>query len=185
VLVERGAIGLAILLLTGAAILMTGVRRLRGTEGDVALHAAAALGIVAALVITGMFDAVLLSPSPAFLTAVALGVLLPRTRPVIERSLAGRPRRMATLGAIGITVLVTTYSAMQFLAIRKTSDASTRATIAQAVRIDPTSYRLQLQLARRGNCSARIPHARAATRLMPYHEAPRRALTACGVAPPR
>ena len=145
--------------------------------------AALLLGMLAAIAITGLFDAVMLSASPAYFTAVALGILLPRTLPVIDRPLAGRARRAVVLGTAGFVALVTTYSLMQLQAIRVTRESSARAVLTQAVRFDPTSHRLQIQLARRGNCAARLPHARRAARLMPFHDAPRRALAACGEAP--
>jgi len=185
VLAERGPIGLAIVLLTGAAILLTAMRRLRGMDSTAAVQAAIVLGVLAAVVITGLFDAVLLSATPVYFAAVALGLLLPRTQPVIDRPLRLRARRAAIYGTLGFVLLVSAYSLVQFLAIRVTRESTTRATLAQAARIDPTSHRLQVQLARRGNCEARLPHARAAARLMPHHDAPRRALTACGEAPAR
>jgi hypothetical protein len=52
-----------------------------------------------------------------------------------------------------------------------------------ALRLDPGNHRLHLVLARRGRCTARLPHARALADLLPYHAAPRRALAACGEKP--
>ena len=179
-LAERGALAVLMVLATGAAMLLVAFRRLRGDDADAAPPAAALAAVLAATAVTGSFDAVLLNSAPVFLVAVAAGVLLPATRPVIDRPFHG-PRRRATIaGMVAFAVIVTAYSAVQFASIRVTSDARTRATIERAARIDPTSYRLHLDLARRGNCTARIPHARAAARLLPWHETPREALRRCG-----
>jgi hypothetical protein len=178
---ERGIIGLITLLVAGAAIITISVRRLVGGDPGSALNAAASLGILAASTVTGVFDAVLLNPAPAGFVAISLGLLLPRTRAVVDRPLEGRARRIAIFGVTILAAAISVYSLVQLLAIRVTRESQTRATIERAARIDPTSHRLRLQLARRGACVARIPHARAAASLMPYHEAPRRALAACGV----
>lgn len=180
-LAERGAIGVLLALLAGGAIVLTAARRLAGGDADAAASAAALLGVLAAATITGAFDAVLMLPAPAYFVAAVTGTLLPSTRPVAERLLEGRKRRGAVIGTIAIATVLVLTSAGQIVAIRAASAATSRDALDRAVRFYPGDHRLRLILARRGRCTARLPHARAAAELMPWHDAPRRALRACGV----
>jgi hypothetical protein len=179
-LAERGALAVIMILATGAAMMLVAFRRLRVDDANTALPAATLLALLAATTITGVFDAVLLNPAPVFLVAAAAGALLPATRPVIVRPFAGPVRRATISAIVAFASIAAAYSAVQLASILATTDSRTRATIERAVRIDPTSYRLHLDLARRGNCNARVPHARAAARLLPYHEGPREVLRRCG-----
>jgi hypothetical protein len=181
-LVERGAIGALLLLATIGSAAIAGLRRLRG-EPHVALAAIAQLGLMAAVLVTGAFDAVLMLPAPTYFFATALGLLLPASHPVFSRQPSRRVRR--TLGTTALVIIagLTAVTAGQVAAILITRDGGSRAALQLAARFDPGSHRLRLLLARRGSCANRLPHARAAVRLMPHHDAPERALRACGETP--
>jgi hypothetical protein len=184
ILVERGPIGLLLLAAAGATAALTCLRRLRG-DPERALAAMALIGTLVATTITGAFDAVLLLAAPTFFVFIALGLLLPGTRPVVTvRALAPALRRGLAAVVLAVTILLAAATAGQVAAILIAGDGSSRARLQLASRFDPGSHRLRLQLARRGGCSVRLPHARAAYRLMPHHDAPVLALRACGERPP-
>jgi hypothetical protein len=84
---------------------------------------------------------------------------------------------VAMLGAAALAILA---NSAQLGAILLAGDGDDTDAVALAVRIDPGNHRLRLLLARRGRCTFREPHARAAARLLPHHSAPRAALSACG-----
>jgi O-antigen ligase len=182
-LVERGPVGVLFLIAAGATAAITCLRRLRGDPLR-ALAAIALLGTLAAAAITGAFDAVLLLAAPTFFVFTSLGLLLPGTRPVVVRALPPRATRVLGLAAVAAVVLLIVAATGQVAAIAIAGDGSSRARLQTAARFDPGGHRLRLLLARRGGCSVRLPHARAAYRLMPYHDAPERALRACGERPP-
>jgi hypothetical protein len=179
-LVERGPIAVLLVLFAGGAAALTAIRTLRSDDRDAALRAAALLGTFAAITVTGAFDAVLLLPAPTYLAAAAAGALLPPGRPLLSVPLASWPRRVTALAALALAAASALTTAGQLRSILLTQRSTGRATIERALRLDPGNHRLHLRLARSGPCSARIPHARAAARLMPYHPAPPRALRACG-----
>jgi hypothetical protein len=181
---ERGAVAVLLLLGAGAAVVLTALRRLRSGDGAVALNAVAIIGVLSAAFITGLFDAVLLFPPPAYFVAAAAGALLPRTGSVLSRELRGWRRRAAIGLPLVLAAGLTLMSAGSVGAIVISANAS-RDAMRRAVVFEPGSYRLRLGLSRSGNCRARLPHARAANRLLPFHDAPRRALSACGERPPK
>jgi O-antigen ligase len=182
-LTERGLPGAALILATIGSAALVAMRRLRGDE-RVALACSALLGTLAACLVTGAFDAVLLLAAPAFYFAAILGLLLPDTRPVFAR--AAIPRRPAwILAALALSAALVAATAGQVASIVVAGDGATRARVRLAARFDPGGHRLRLLLARRGPCSQRLPYARAAERLMPHHAAPARALRACGEEPKR
>ena len=179
-LVERGPIGALLLALAGVAAVLVAVRRLRSDEPGVARRAVAALGVLAAAFVAGLFDAVVLLAAPTFFVAAALGALLPPTSPVVSRPLERRGLRLVRAGTVVLAALVTIVAAGRVAAILITADDTGRAAIERALRFDPGSHRLHLQLSRRGGCSVSLPHARAVSRLMPFHDAPRQGLARCG-----
>jgi O-antigen ligase len=181
VLVERGPVGAMLLLGAFSAAALIALRRLRHEE-----HRAAAVGtlsLLAATLVTGMFDAVLLLAPPTLVVFAALGAILPDTGHVVTRELAGRWRAVA----IGVPLLsgslLALYSGGQLAAIRITEIGRQRPAMERAVRYDPGNHRLRLLLGMRGRCAQRVPHLRVARRLLPYHEWPRRLLRSCGEAP--
>ncbi len=180
---ERGPVGALLLLLAGGAACLTAWRRAGAGDPELQGPAIALGGVLTAALVTGALDAVLHLAAPAYLVAALTGLLLPPTGAVVERPLAGRRRALAVWGAVAAALLVTVASLGQVLSIRLTADRG-RAAAERAVRYDPGSHRLHLRLATLGACGARVPHARAALRLLPYHSWPRQALARCGAAPP-
>ncbi len=179
-LVERGAIAVLLALAAAAAITIVALRRVRTTDTGPALAAATVPAILVAAFVTGAFDAVLMLAPPAFFVAVAAGLLLPATRPLAEPRLEGRRRMLGGFLLTAVMVAVLLVDGAQLAAIRITRNTTRRATVERALRFDPGNYRLHLLLAERGPCAQRVPHARAAARLLPWHPAPGEALRACG-----
>jgi O-antigen ligase len=177
-LAERGAIGVLLLLGLGLAAALTAVRRLGepGQEGA----AIGVLAVLAAASVTGLFDAVLLSAAPTLFVFAALGALLPATGAVLARDPPRAQLRWLKTGLVIAGLLGVAQSAAGVTALGIVGRSRERAVLARAVRWDPGNHRLHLTLAMRGSCRQRLPHARAAARLLPYHEWPRRALRACG-----
>ncbi len=189
--VERGPFGALLLLFTGLAACAIALRRvatrepaLEWAETETAESTAGrsltALAILAATVVTGLFDAVLLLGAPTLLVWASLGLLLPSTRPVLSRPPSGRWRRAAVLAVLLFAVTATLTGAGRLTSLLIARDRPTRADLALAARFDPGGHRVRLLLTRRGTCQERIPYARAARDLMPFHAAPERALRACG-----
>ncbi len=179
-MVERGPIGALLLTFAGAAAALIALRRLRSDEPGVARRCIAVLGVVTAAFVAGLFDAVLLLAAPTFFVAAALGALLPATAPVTSRPLEGAARRALVFVVPVLLGLQILYAGGRLASILITNDDQNRATLERAVRFDPGSHRLRLLLARRGGCSVSLPHARAVSRLMPFHDAPRAAMRRCG-----
>jgi hypothetical protein len=135
---------------------------------------------LAAAFVTGLFDAVLLLAAPVFFVCTTLGLLLPATRPVMEWSLFLRRRRLVLGCTLLFGLLFTALSSGRLASLLVARSAPTRAQLALAARLDPGGHRVRLLLSRRGNCRERVRDAREADGLMPYHDAPKRALRACG-----
>lgn len=182
-LTERGAPGLLLLLATGLAAAAAAIRRVAVRDGPApdddsrAARALAALGLVTAAAVAGLFDAVLLLPAPTFFVWTALGALLPRTTPVLDR----RPPHWARGVVVAFAVLLAVTSTGRLASLLEARESPTRAQLVRAARLDPGGHRVRLLLATRGPCSDRIPWAREARDRMPFHAAPARALQRCGV----
>ena len=174
VLSERGVIGAGLLFLFGLSSAVVAFRRLRDPE--LAPYAIAALGILSATFITGLFDAVLLLAPPTLFVMGALGALLPDTGVVFARPLADRQKRALSWTTFGLSLILAGSSAMQLIAVVATQEGRTRAALERAIRWDPGNHRLHLILAMRG---AGCDHARTAAKLLPYHQWPRRLASRC------
>ncbi len=174
VLSERGVIGVALLALAGFCAVVMAFRRLR--DPGLAPYAIAALGILSATFVTGLFDAVLLLAPPTLFVFAALGALLPDTGVVLARPFEGRKRAAATWIAFALAMALTALTSMQLIAVVATQEGRTRAVLERAMRWDPGNHRLHLLLAMRG---AGCDHVRAVVRLLPYHEWPRRLESRC------
>jgi O-antigen ligase len=190
---ERGVPGVLLLLAAGVAAAAVALRRVvvddevrsahggaAGTDGKAA-RALAALGILAAAFVAGLFDAVLLLAAPAFFVATSLGALLPRTTPVLQRVPAPRARMALTTAMLVFSSLLTVLTCGRLGALLTAQDRQSREQLERAAKLDPGGHRVHLLLATRGPCAERIPHGRAARALMPFHDAPERALRACGI----
>jgi len=125
----------------------------------------AVMAIVAAAIVAGLFDAVLLLPVPAFIVFTAIGALTGG-----QAILPVRPGKIAWLPLILILIsaLATVRSGAQLLAM-SIADHPERAAV-----IDPGNYRIQMRLA------SKCDHARAAHALFPYADAARAAARRCG-----
>jgi hypothetical protein len=124
---------------------------------------AAVVAIVAAAIVAGLFDAVLLLPVPAFIVFTALGALTSVPPPPVARSAIPVVIILILISAIGAA-----RSAAQLIAMSISDHPE------QATAIDPGNFRIQMRLA--GRCD----HARAAHALFPYADAARAAARRCG-----
>jgi O-antigen ligase len=142
---------------------------------------------LAATVVVGLFDAVLLLAAPAFIAWTALGALAVESGLLDE---AARPlpwpapaRRLAWV-ALGLSALLAAGRATgQGLAMALFSTGRPTP-MARAGELDPGSYRIRLRQAQlavqRGRCAEVRIHAAAAAALLPEAPAPRRLLARCG-----
>lgn len=180
---ERGVVGVLLLAFAGLGGAVAATRRLLLTtdEGEAA-RAMALLGVLAAAVVTGLFDAVLLLAAPTLVVWSALGLLLPPGRALLDRELAPKPRVVVLVGTMILALGATVYAGLRTAAVL-VAEPTNRSSLALAARLDPGGHRTHLRLAHMGPCSARVPYARAAAELMPHHAAPREALRACGAGP--
>ena len=125
------------------------------------------LATIAALVVAGLFDAVLLLAVPTLIAWTVIGALwspqpAPRTMP------AWIPLLVAAISAIGAF-----RSGSQIVAMEMYTTGG-RAALERASQIDPGNYRIHMRLA------SRCEHARAAHALFPNAEAAKSAARRCG-----
>ena len=176
--VERGP---AAALLWIGTLICFGVVALRRARDP--LHGAAAiaaLGVMAAVSVEGLFDAVLLLAPPTLIAGAALGALLPATRPVGRIPLAAHRGRWL-LGFLAVTIPLLLRGAGEATAVVTAGTGYPISALEAAVRFDPGNYRLHLHLALREGCSANGRyHAARAAALMPNHPWPRRLVARCG-----
>lgn len=182
--VERGPIGALLLLGALLAATLASLRAARSGDRDRALGAVALLGVLGAAFVCGLFNAVLLLPTPAFFVFAATGALLTGApRPVVDRPITGGRRLAASAAMVILALAATALTAGQLYALVVTQNSTSRRTVDQALTYDPGDYRLDLLMLARGSCASRIRYARAAADLLPYHAAPRRTLRECGARP--
>lgn len=182
---ERGTIATVILGLALLALIADGLRALRSAAApEDRLAACALVGTIAALVVVGMFDAVLLLPAPALVSWAALGALAPAPR---ERAAFDLPfvRRVLLMSIVAVLGSLATWrSASQLRAMAVFSNSNRTSQLERSSALDPGSYRIQLRLAegylRRGSCTRARAHADAAHALFPSARAPKRVLARCG-----
>jgi hypothetical protein len=170
-LAERGAPAVLLLLAAGGLACLGGLRRSRREPGVDGLRGTALAAVLVATLVTGLFDAVLLLPAPAYVTAALIGLLLPWRPP-------GPPRpggRWVRAGASLLVTVLLVHAALSVAAIRTTASGRDTATLTRAARLAPWDHRLRLLLAERGRCS----DAAAARKLMPYHSRPRELARSC------
>lgn len=178
---ERGVVAVLAILMLGIGLAWRGVTAaLAG--GDRALNGATLLALLAAISVMGVFDAVLLLPTPLLFAALAAGALLQRAdgTALVE---VNAPRRRTLAGAIAVTLLglIALRSAVQSTAYLVAGNGRDVRRLTWAARIDPGSYPIRIALAERGNCASVRDDAAAALRLAPSWPAPRAAARRCGV----
>ncbi len=128
-------------------------------DADTAIAAATLLGVVAGALVSGLFDAVLLTAVPAYLVFASIGSLL-------NVAPAPSPARSNIFIVLLLFSAIGAYrSASQIIAMRIYTTARNRAQLEHASQIDPGNFRLHLRLARGGK--TRCVHAEAAHSLYP------------------
>jgi O-antigen ligase len=181
---ERGLPALALLVLVGAVLAARSAQTLRtgGTSGEKG-RALASLCVLAALVVLGAFDPILLQPLHTFYAALVLGALVPgrgtwkvsAARPALRTALSVA---LLLVFAAPVTVCVRQLWAATLLA--GTTDVGT---LARAARVHPGEYRLHALLAghwvAERRCDLALPHIRAARALFPTAMAVRALNTRC------
>ncbi len=154
-----------------------------GDDVEDALLETTLLATIAAAVLAGLFDAVLLLPLPTLLVWTALGALwTPDEQPAGAR--ARLLHGSAAIAVVAVAAFGAFRSGSQLLAMETYATRSDRASLERAAQIDPGNYRLQMRLARieRGR-QRRCDHARAAHDLFPNADAARALARGCGEAP--
>lgn len=176
-LAERGPIGAGLLALALVALAVIAIRRSARGEPVLALAGLAAVAVVVAASVEGLFDAVLLLAPPTYVVSASLGALLPATRPVV--ALAAPGRRLVAGVVLLVTLAAGLRSAAQLASIVAAGSGWPRSRLEAATRLDPVSYRLEILLASRAPCPGAAEHARRAAELFPHHPAPRRLAARC------
>jgi hypothetical protein len=166
---ERGITAAVLLGLALLGIVLAAFRRLTSApDAEEGLLAATLLAMLAAAVVAGMFDAVLLLALPSLIVFATIGALWPDSP--VERQ-APSPVVFAALllcAAIGVY-----RSASQIVAMELFATSNDRASLERAARIDPGNYTVQMHLARHGSRRQRCEHALAARSLYPLAQAAR------------
>ncbi len=159
---ERGFVTAIVLALVFVMIAASAFKRLhRAVDADDALGAAALMATIAAALIAGMFDAVLLLAVPAFLVWAAIGAFW------VREGTAGSSSRPYLAAALVLSAVGGIRSASQLISIGIYSNRSDRASLSRAALVDPGNYRVHLRLERSGRRDERCVHARAAHALYP------------------
>jgi hypothetical protein len=148
---ERGFAAAALMALVFIGIALAGFRQ------EDRLLSATLLAMLAAVVVEGMFDAVLLLAVPTLIVWTALGALWPLGwGSAVRGSQLAFPLFVIVIAAVGAY-----RSAAQIAAMEIYAAGRGRASLERAAAIDPGNYRIQLRLAQR------CEHARAAHALFP------------------
>ena len=181
---ERGAIGIALLLVAMVGLLVRAVRDLKRQDrnAEQVLTAIALVGTLVATAVVGAFDAVLLIAAPTFFVWTLAGALSPT--PEAGFSLGRWASVTAMLGVVLYGGIAIARSAFQLAAIMTFSTSTRLSALDRASSYDPGSYRIHARLAAsylsRGDCARARPHARTARALFPSAVEPRRVLGSCG-----
>ncbi len=169
---ERGFAATFVLALFLLRMAVAAFARLRSeTEGG---DRAALLALLAATLVAGTFDAVLLLALPSVLVWLAIGALWPENR---TGEGAGNAAGIAALMFVAMIGLY--RSGSQLVAMEIFATHEDRASLVRAAAIDPGNYLVQMRLARRGKRSERCAHALEARALYPLAEAAREVSRGC------
>lgn len=160
---ERGFIGTILMIIIVVMI------ALRPEPG---LAAAALLAALAAAMLCGLFDAVLILPLPALLAWASFGALW--------RSGQGSSHKPLLIAVLVVCAFGVARSTAQLTAMEMYATRSSGASLERAARIDPGSFALHLRLARSGNRRQRCDHARIAHKLFPNSQGARNLAAHCG-----
>lgn len=161
---ERGFTAAAILLLVIGSMALAAARDvISAVDYERALSASALIASLAAVILAGAFDAVLLLPLPALLAFASAGALLPtETIPVRARA-----RWIVIALLLAVAASGTARSALQITGMQLYANARSRESLLRAAEIDPGNYRVQIRLASGGARKERCRHALAARALFP------------------
>lgn len=182
---ERGAAAFVVLMLALLALITDALRAVRdGETEDARLSAAVLLATVAALIVVGSFDAVLLLPIPALVGWALLGALTAGARERASFDVAWPTRLLACVVIAAFGALAVARNGAQVAAMSFYSNGTTSKALERASSLDPGSYRIHIRLAEayksRGDCGHSRIHAGAARALFPSAPAARRLLASCG-----
>lgn len=165
---ERGPVAAATLGLAFVSIVAAAFRSLRSAvEPYDALRSVALIATVAAALIAGAFDAVLLLGLPTLIVWAAIGSLAPPVAAVTPSRLSLVPVALLVVALAGAF-----RSTMQIVAMEAFATGG-RAELERASALDPGNYRVHMRLANR------CEHARAAAALFPTSQAARNAARKC------
>jgi hypothetical protein len=187
---ERGPVAAVLLALAFFGIAASAFRQLvrrprrqeltaQGRDVDDALLETTLLATIAAALLAGLFDAVLLLPLPTLLVWTTLGALWTAE----ESSVSARwrvGRGAAVVAVIALAAIGAFRSGSQLLAMEMYAADNDRPSLERASQIDPGNYRLHLRLARIERRRQRCEHARAAHSLFPNADAARALARGCG-----
>jgi hypothetical protein len=176
---ERGWVGGLLLLAVLARIAWISLRRARTAPSrDEALDAVTLLALLAATVLVGTFDAVLLLAFPAFIVWLGIGALSPQ--PVMPVDAPIESPRLTPVAPLLLVLVVsavgTLRSGGQLVAMELLEQGRSLRTAAW---FDPGNYRLHMRLARSGKRAERCEHAIAARTLFPSSQAARAVSRGC------
>jgi O-antigen ligase len=173
---ERGLLAMALLLAVFAGLGIAGLLgAVRAADENQGLAAIALGATVAAVLVVGAFDAVLLLALPALLVFTTMGALAAELPERKARPLPGGLRwvlgLLLLIGAGGGAVRSSAQIAA--MALYESGD---RASLVRAAQLDPGSYRIRVRLARaytaRRDCARRRDQVAAAKALYPEAEVP-------------
>jgi hypothetical protein len=136
------------------------------------------IATLAATLVVGAFDAVLLLPAPALIAWGLFGALAPPAKVRHDIELAGSRRGWLVIGMFAVGALASLHSAAQLAAMSIYDPDGRPTTMARAARLDPGSYRIQIRLAEvhahRGRCNSVRQYAGHAHDLFPNAPEPKR-----------
>jgi O-antigen ligase len=171
-LAERGLIATVLLGLFFLGVIQRAFRQLfTAPDADAALAAVALLGVVAGALVSGLFDAVLLTAVPAYIVFAAIGALLSVAPAIIPA------RSSLFIALILVSALGAYRSAAQLVGMDIYTTARNRAELERGSQIDPGNFRLHLRLARGGK--QRCAHAAAAHALYPSAQVAKQLARGC------
>jgi O-antigen ligase len=173
---ERGAAGVVAVVLLGLGLVWRGWRGIRsgGTRGAAG---ALLIGTLAAVVVVGGFDAVLLLPVPALMIALVAGGALAQSAGDVPPPTSSR-RAWWLVPAVVVSVAAA-RSAQQVAAYAIAGNGSSRSALRWAARVDPMSYPIRIRLAKQGSCREARSHIDAVRRLAPNWPATVRVTRRC------
>ena len=171
---ERGVIAAVLLGLAFLSIALSAFRRLRAEDADEGLVAVTLLATLAAAIVAGLFDAVLLLALPSFVVFGAMGAMSASSPVEAKTSSPVLMMLLILCAAIGVA-----RSSAQLVAMELFATRGDRASLERAAQIDPGNYDVRMRLARRGKRSERCEHALAARALYPNAGAAREVSRGC------